>query len=181
MITGTGRSAVVESAVFRQKYDVIKVRNSYQHTWSAVSKVSARTAPAAPRSPPAPKATVALNDIQVVFTPSLSNESKSSGRVNMARPPSDPRGHPFLGRSHFHVNVDPVQQRAGNAIQVILNLTGRTARFTRHFSVWRQIHRGHQHELRGKRHRAGRPSSMGCRIVSTTLRLNSGSSSIPFI
>jgi len=61
-----------------------------------------------------------------------------------------------LHRRHLHMNVDPVQQRARNPIQIILNPARRTARFAGHLAVRRRVHRRNQHELRRKSHRAGR-------------------------
>ena len=59
-----------------------------------------------------------------------------------------------LHRRHFDVQVNAVEQRTGDAAQVILNLARRAARFAGHFAVGRRIHGGHQHELGGKGHRA---------------------------
>ncbi len=54
------------------------------------------------------------------------------------------------------MQVNPVQQRAGNAAQVILNLPRRAARLAGHFAVGCRVHGRHQHELGGKCHRARR-------------------------
>jgi len=44
-----------------------------------------------------------------------------------------------LHRGHFNVQIDPVEQRTGDAAQIILDFARRAAGFARHFSVRRAV------------------------------------------
>jgi hypothetical protein len=37
------------------------------------------------------------------------------------------------------VQIDPIQQRAGDAAQIILDFARRAAGFARHFSIWSAV------------------------------------------
>jgi hypothetical protein len=50
---------------------------------------------------------------------------------------------------HLHARADAVQQRAGDAAQVTLNIARGAARLAGHLAAGRRVHRRHQHELRG--------------------------------
>ena len=55
---------------------------------------------------------------------------------------------------HFDVQVDAVQQRAGDAAEVALDFARGALGFVGHLAVGRRVHRGDEHELGGERHRA---------------------------
>ncbi len=61
-----------------------------------------------------------------------------------------------LHQGHLDVEVDAVEKRTGDAAQVILDFSGRTARFRGHFSIRSWIHGRHQHEFGREGHGAGR-------------------------
>jgi ubiquinone biosynthesis protein len=73
-------------------------------------------------------------------------------RGGFARPVAG--NFPELHRRHFHVQINPIQQRPGNPAQIILNFARRASRLMRHLAVRRRVHRGDQHELGGEGHRA---------------------------
>src|SRR5947209_5753803 len=61
-----------------------------------------------------------------------------------------------LNRRHFDVQIDTIQQRTGDATEVMSDLTWCAARFCRHFAVRRRIHSSDQHELRREGHSPSR-------------------------
>src|ERR1700678_4437046 len=48
---------------------------------------------------------------------------------------------------HLDVQINAVEQRAGDAAEIVLDFAGRTAGFARHFAVGGGIHGGDQHKL----------------------------------
>ena len=61
-----------------------------------------------------------------------------------------------LHRWHFYVQINAVEQRPGNAAEVVLNFARAAAAFGGHLAVGRGVHCGDEHELRRERHRARR-------------------------
>ena len=72
---------------------------------------------------------------------------------------------PELYRGHFHVQVDVVQQRSADPVQVVLYFPRRTARLARHLAVRCRVHCRHQHEFRREGHAAGRPGNGGAPLL----------------
>src|SRR2546429_8893351 len=54
---------------------------------------------------------------------------------------------------HFNVQIDAIQQRAGDALAITLHLSRTAPAFAfeiAKIAAWARIHRGDQHELRGE-------------------------------
>ena len=64
----------------------------------------------------------------------------------------------ILHSGHFNVQIDAIQQRAGNALAITLHLSWTATAFAfeiAKIAAWARIHRGDQHELRRESDAAG--------------------------
>src|SRR5216117_480941 len=82
----------------------------------------------------------------LLLTAPRSNDPFANLRGTLAGPFA--RNFPELHRRHFDVQINAVQQRSGDASEVILDFARRTAALMRHFAVRRRVHGRHEHELR---------------------------------
>src|ERR687887_662554 len=75
---------------------------------------------------------------------------------------------PILNSRDFDVQIDAIQQRAGDALAITLHL-GRTATAfafqIAKVAAWTRIHSRHEHEFRGKSHAACSPGNRNLPVL----------------
>src|SRR6266403_4448593 len=73
-----------------------------------------------------------------------------------------------LNRWHFDVEIDPIEQRSGNALPISLHLTRTAAAFAfqiAEITARTRVHRRYQHEFARKSDTPGRPRNSNASIL----------------